>query len=153
MMEKSEIFIKEETKKIKASWHIVPKEQGLEVNMEYDESHYKECKTSFQNYFGDIEYFFENILVNTAFWQRVPNVSSPQEMWKGYVVLCGIYSYFRFISVLFCGKNPTKEKLMQATVVASRGLLHNTNRRSSLGEQFFDTHNDTLAHMAILVKE
>ncbi len=153
MMEESEIFIKEETKKIKASWHIVPKEQGLEVSMEYDESHYKECKTSFQNYFGDIEYFFENILVNTAFWQRVPNVSSPQEMWKGYVVLCGIYSYFRFISVLFCGKNPTKEKLMQAIVVASRGLLHNTNRRSSLGEQFFDTHNDTLAHMAILVKE
>lgn len=44
---KNEIFIKEETKKIKASWHIVPKEQGLEVSMEYDESHYKECKTSF----------------------------------------------------------------------------------------------------------
>ena len=119
----------------------------------FQETFFEEASQAFRETFGDIDYFFENLLVNTAFLTAVPSLTDPEQLWKSYVTLCGTYSFFRFLTILCCGKEPTKEKLFQGVVLASRALLHNKDRQARLRDQFFQTGSQTLAHMAVLVKE
>ncbi|MGI5962416.1 MAG: flagellin lysine-N-methylase [Lawsonibacter sp.] len=123
-------------------------EQELEFHLEG----YLAAERAFQNYFGDVEYFFENLVVNTAFWMRIPDLQSPETLWRRYVSLCSVYSFFRFLAVLCCGTQPSREKLFHGVVLASRALMHNARRQSALREQFVENKSDSLAHMAVLVQ-
>lgn len=119
----------------------------------FREQFYEDALAKFQEAFRDREYFFENLMVNTAFITRVPQCASAETLWQSYVTLCGTYSFFRFLTVLCCGMEPTREKLFRGVVLASRALLHNRQRQAELRDQFFRNNSATLAHMAVLVKE
>lgn len=126
-------------------------EQGS-LEFHYNVEAYQQARQAFADHFGDCDYFFENLLVNQAFWMKVPAVDSPEALWKSYVELCSTYSFFRFMAVLSCGLTPSREKLFHGIVLASRGLMHNRDFRTGLRDQFFENQNESLAHMAMLVQ-
>lgn len=116
-----------------------------------DVGRYQQARARLEQALGDREYFFENIMVNLVLQCKFPLLASKEELWKGYVNLCNLYSFFRFAAVTGCAEEPTKEQLIHTLVAVSRALLHNQNRQDSLRDEFFEHNNATLAHMAILV--
>ena len=112
---------------------------------------YEDALTQFQAAFSNYEYFFENLMVAVALYLNFPNLSSKEELWKSYVSLCNLYSFYRFVSVLGCTNEATKEQLFHMIVMASRATLHNRSRLNRFQEELFRHDSSTLAHMAILL--
>ena len=100
---------------------------------------------------GHSEYFFENLMVSLAFHLHFPNTDTPEQLWKSYVNLCNLYSFYRFAAVCACRKEVSRPRLTHVLVQVSRALLHNSIRQASLREELFKNDSATLAHMAILV--
>ena len=73
-------------------------------------------------------------------------------MWESYILLCNIYSFSKFLAVVFCDQEPSKEKLFDSVVWASRIMLHNKQRQMILSNELLTNKSATLAHMAVLVK-
>lgn len=124
-----------------------------QVTITYSTQSYEQLFHIFQEYFPEISYFWENLLVHTWFHLQLPVLSSEEAMWKSYVNFCNLYGLFRFIAVLNCGEAPTREKLFQAIVMVSRSLLHNSSRMTFLRDELFQNNSSSLAHMAILVQD
>lgn len=113
---------------------------------------YEEALARFQEAFADREYFFENLMVAASLHLGFPHLSGKEALWKSYVSLCSLYSFYRFVSVLGCKKEATKERLFHMLVMASRATLHSRERFDSFQEELFQHDSSTLAHMAILLK-
>ncbi len=116
-------------------------------------SAYDERLDAMEKTLGDLSYFFENLIAAVVMYLCFPNLNSKDEMWKSYVSLCNIYSFYRFASVAGNTNPPTKEGLFHVIVMASRSLLHNKTRRNNFSNEFFENECATLAHMAILLNE
>ena len=114
---------------------------------------YRAAQARYREILGDRDYFLENLLVALFFPLHLPLLSSREELWKGYVNLCNLYSFYRFMAVMSCreGVSDVKAELFRLTVFASRSLIHNGARQSSLRDEFFQNDSATLAHMAILM--
>jgi len=112
---------------------------------------YAKAVQKFQEVFSDIEYFFENIMVSILFYEVYPNLQTKEKLWKDYVNLCNLYSFYYFAAVTGWTDAPTKKQLMHILVMASRALLHNNIRMNATRDNFFKNESATLAHMAILV--
>ena len=134
----------------------VPKEGGerefQEIqNISCSKSAYEDALSQFQTAFADREYFFENLMVAAALFLAFPNLNSKEELWKSYVSLCSLYSLYRFVSVLGCKQEATKERLFHSIVMASRSTLHSRDRFDGFQEELFQHDSSTMAHMAILL--
>jgi len=129
---------------------VFNQEKTCTVN--YSKDAYQEALTQFEAVFSGHEYFFENLMVAVALYIGFPNLDSKEKMWKNYVSLCNLYSFYRFVSVLGCKGESTKERLFHMIVMASRATLHNEDRLDSFQEELFQNDSSTLAHMAILLK-
>jgi hypothetical protein len=46
------------------------------------------------------DYFFENLMVTVYFHMRMPDLTSPEALWKSYVNLCSLYAAYRFLAVI-----------------------------------------------------
>ena len=135
---------------------LVPKDGGerefqVTQNTRCSKNAYEDALSQFQTAFADQEYFFENLMVAAALFLAFPNLNSKEELWKSYVSLCSLYSLYRFVSVLGCKQEATKERLFHSIVMASRSTLHNKNRFDGFQEELFQHDSSTLAHMAILL--
>lgn len=113
---------------------------------------YQEALDRFQAAFSDREYFFENLMVASALYLGFPNLSSREELWKSYVSLCSLYSFYRFVSVVGCKEAATKERLFHFLALSSRATLHNRNRFDGFQEALFQHESSSLAHMTILLR-
>lgn len=125
--------------------------QTVQLTTNYSPDAYEEALERFQTAFADREYFFENLMVAVALYLDIPLLSSKEELWKGYVSLSSLYSFYRFVSVLGCKENTTKERLFHMIVMASRATLHSRDRFNKFQEELFQNDSATLAHMAILL--
>lgn len=114
---------------------------------------YLEARERYEELFGDRAYFMENLMVTLLLHLYIPDVSSPEDLWKSYTNLCNLYSVYRFLMVMSCRKGAPGDKaeLFRLTVFASRGLIHNQNFRNRLRDELFQNDSSTLAHMAILL--
>lgn len=112
---------------------------------------YAEALAKFEAAFSDRAYFFENLMVAVACFLNFPNLFSREGLWKSYVALCSLYSFYRFVAVLGCKDNAVKERLFHMIVMASRDTLHGWDRFCGFQEKFFQHDSATLAHMAILL--
>lgn len=126
--------------------------QADKLTMEYAPKAYEAALARFQAAFADREYFFENLMVAAMLYLDFPRLTSKEALWKSYVSLCGLYSFYRFVSVLGCKDEQTKERLFHYIVMASRSTLHNQKRLNSFQEELFQNDSSTLAHMAILLR-
>ncbi|MCI8284770.1 MAG: hypothetical protein HFE90_05810 [Firmicutes bacterium] len=135
-------------------------------NISFNMSMYSQAESAFNEAFGNKEYFFENLTVSLMFHIKMPNLNSPEELWKSYVNFCNLYSLYRFVSVLSAitrlpplpGESEdtapepgSREALFQTTVMISRSMIHNQQRSADLRDDFFKNESSSLAHMAILV--
>lgn len=126
--------------------------EGAKLTINYSRTAYMDALAQFQSAFSDCEYFFENLMVASALYLGFPNLGSKEELWKSYVSLCNLYSFYRFVSVLGCKDKTTKEQLFHMIVMSSRATLHNRERFNGFQEQLFKHDSSTLAHMAILLR-
>lgn len=123
-----------------------------ECRVSYSPGAYDEALEEFEAAFGERAYFFENVMVAVALYLGFPWLGSRENLWKSYVSLCSLYSFFRFVSVLGCKGEAVKERLFHMIVMASRSTLHNQNRLRGFQEELFQHESSTLAHMAILLR-
>lgn len=114
---------------------------------------YRAARARYQENFADRAYFMENLMVSLFFHLRLPVLSSREELWKGYVNFCNLYSFYHFMAVMSCreGAECGKAELFRMMVCASRSLIHNGARQTALRDEFFSNDSATLAHMAILL--
>ena len=116
-----------------------------------DSDRYRELEGKLEEFLNHSDYFWENLMVLTAFYQTFPLMKNADVLWRSYVELCVLYSFFRFAAVLGCHQQASRERLFQVIGTASRGLLHNAKRRSRLLDDLFEKGNGTLTHMAVLL--
>lgn len=114
-----------------------------------DLSGYIDAERALSDRFGDLSYFFENIMVNLVFIMKFPIVNGSDAVWKHYIELCAVYSFFKFFTV--CFRPADKDDLIACLMMASRALLHNQTRTEKIGHILVQNESATLAHMAILV--
>ena len=120
--------------------------------MTYSLERYQEAAERFQQQFGDLEWFWENLAVSTFFHLGYPNITTPEALWESYVSFCNLNSFFRFSAVAACGEAFSKERLFHVLVEDSRKLIHNSVQQVRLRDEFFQHDSATLAHMAVLVR-
>lgn len=135
---------------------VVPDETGegtqkAEMTIQFSRPAYEAALEHFCAAFADEDYFFENLMVASALYLDFPNLNSRENLWKSYVSLCNLYSFYRFVSVLGCKEDASKERLFHMIVMASRATLHNRDRFNGFQEELFQHDSSTLAHMAILL--
>ena len=92
-------------------------------------------------------------MVTVFFHMRMPDLTSPEALWKSYVNLCNLYAAYRFLSVMSCreGVEDCKTELFDLLVLSSRALIHNRNRQNAFRDDLFRHDSATLAHMAVLL--
>ena len=114
---------------------------------------YLAARERFDREFGERDYFFENLMVSVFFHMRMPDLTSPEALWKSYVNLCNLYAAYRFLSVMSCreGVEDCKTELFDLLVLSSRALIHNRSRQNAFRDDLFRHDSATLAHMAILL--
>lgn len=121
------------------------------IRFRFSTQAYESALEHFRAAFADKEYFFENLMVAAALYLDFPNLSDKEKLWKSYVSLCSLYSLYRFVSVLGCKEDASKERLFHMIVMASRATLHSRDRFNGFQESLFQHDSSTLAHMAILL--
>ena len=126
--------------------------KSTKLRINFSGTAYADALAQFKTAFSDYEYFFENLMVAAALHLSFPDLQSKEALWKSYVSLCNLYSFYRFVSVLGCKDDATKERLFHVIVMASRATLHNRQRFNGFQEQLFKHDSSTLAHMAILLR-
>ena len=111
------------------------------------------ARERYEKTFGGKDYFMENIMTALFFHLHMPEPGSDKDMWKSFVSFCNLYSFYRFMAVMSCrdGGPADRDGLFEAIVLASRILLHNNTRRTSLQDEFFRNQSTSLAHMAVLL--
>lgn len=125
---------------------------GKEKRTILDAARYQELEDRLLKAFPELdEYFFENLMVSVAFRVQFPYVSSPADLWRGYVNLCSLYSLYRFAAVCGSAEAVSREQLFHMLVNISRAFLHNLDRQEKLREELLRNDSADLAHMAILV--
>lgn len=114
---------------------------------------YLAARERFNREFGERDYFFENLMVSVFFHMRMPDLISPEALWKSYVNLCNLYAAYRFLAVMSCreGVGDCKAELFDLLVLSSRALIHNRNRQNAFRDNLFRHDSATLAHMAVLL--
>ena len=114
---------------------------------------YLTARERFDREFGNRDYFFENLMVSVFFHMRMPDLTSPEALWKSYVNLCNLYAAYRFLSVMSCreGVEDCKTELFDLLVLSSRALIHNRSRQNAFRDDLFRHDSATLAHMAVLL--
>ncbi len=126
--------------------------QSPKLTTQYSPEAYEKALERFQAAFVDREYFFENLMVALALYLDFPQLTGKEDLWKSYVALCNLYSFYHFVSVLGCGEEATKEQLFHYIVMSSRATLHSRERFNGFQDELFQNESSSLAHMAILLR-
>ena len=125
------------------------KEDGL-GQFSMDANRYQELENQLEELLGHSDYFFENLMVITAFYMIFPNSTGSEDLWKSYAVMCGLYIFYRFTAVLGCHKEASRERLFQVIGTVSRGLLHNLARLDRLADVVLE-NGGTMDKIAVLL--
>lgn len=125
--------------------------EALTGNITIDAGRYRELEAKLKELLGSSEYFLENLMVTIVFTMAFPTLKTPENMWKSYVNLCILYSFYRFVAVCAMDADASRQRLFHALVNVGRSLLHNPKQRSRLRDELFQNNSASLAHMAILV--
>lgn len=115
---------------------------------------YEQALVEFKHAFGDVEYFFENIVVNAFFQNGLLYFEDLEKgkYWDFYMQLCLEYSVFRFAAVCGCAGDEKPERLFHVLTVCTRFFMHSKAWQEFFVKQFRENNSATLAHMAILVQ-
>lgn len=126
---------------------VKPYQEETQINL----ASYIDAEDSFLKSYGDMEYFFENLMVNVFFYMQYPLCTNAKEIWTSYLNFCNLYSLLRFTTICGCAKEPTKNRLIHVLTIFSRIFLHDGGLQSFLGHKYEQNESTSLAHIAVLV--
>lgn len=110
---------------------------------------YLHAQDTLNKNFPNIENFFENLLSMLIFYWNFP--LTMDTVWKSYTILCSMYSLIQFTAV--CAKPQNTQELFDCLVVLFRNTTSSLNNfKQFTSERLKYTQNDSLAHIAILVR-
>ena len=69
--------------------------QAADDTTVYSKAAYGDALAKVQAAFSTYKYFFENLMVAVALFMGFPNLSDRETLWKSYVSLCSLYSFYR----------------------------------------------------------
>lgn len=116
-----------------------------------DTIRYERLERQLEELLGHSDYFFENLMVETAFYLIFPSLETPGKLWRSYVGLSGLYSFYRFAAVLGCYQEASRERLFQVIGTISRGLLHNTPRWEKMRGFLLEHDGGSMAYMTTML--
>lgn len=116
-----------------------------------DTVRYQRLEEQLEELLGHSDYFFENLMVETAFYLGFPSLETPERLWGSYVSLSGLYSFYRFAAVLGCYQEASRERLFQVIGTVSRGLLHNTPRWEKMRSFLLEQDGGSMAYMTTML--
>lgn len=126
--------------------------EGADGEATLEMGHYLQGEKDFEGHYGDLEYFFENMLVNAVFQCNYPLGGDDTSIWENYVKLCTFYSALRFMSVCYCAKSGGLDRLIHVMTMLSRDFLHSQSVPKAFWEQMKKHGNEKLVDMAVLVR-
>ncbi|SHH27451.1 lysine-N-methylase [Thermosyntropha lipolytica DSM 11003] len=111
------------------------------------------CRDYLKPYLEEKGYILENYLVNEYFREMMP-FGRYKSIWDSYVFLCVIYSMVKLHLIGMAGhhKGLNDDMALKLIQSFSKTVLHNTNYIQHIIKLLQDNSFDTLAYMAILVK-
>ena len=124
-------------------------EKGLD-EFTIDMNRYRALQNRLVELLGHTDYFFENLMVMVAFYTNIPDLRGAEELWRSYVQLCVLYSFYWFAAVCGCAQENSRQRLFQVLGTVSRSLLHNRGRLDLLLDMLLEGGNGTLDNMAVL---
>lgn len=95
--------------------------------------------------------FWENLLVNIWFTDVFPFFLD--NIWHSFLYFCSVYSYLKFLAAGYLGPESDESEILYLFSTSARHLLHNHSFAESAAKQLEATQSDSLAHMALLVKD
>lgn len=132
--------------------------QNIKVTIDGDTISYQTTvlarhKKNLEKLLDGEEWFWENIIVNHVFNFHFPFQNNVGSLWAQYMLLCYEYSFMKFCTAVYLTPESGKEDLIYAVTACSRALLHGTkDTLQYILDQGRDNHDDTLSHMAMIVK-
>ncbi|MEW9124848.1 MAG: flagellin lysine-N-methylase, partial [Thermotaleaceae bacterium] len=126
------------------------KGEDLDIILKKYEYNYKEY---FSPYIEEKEYILENYLVNEYFKEMMP-FGNYKTMWDSYVFLCILYSMVKLHMIGISGHHQglNDDITIQLIQSFSKVVLHNNQYIQDIIKLLKDNGYDSLAYMAILVK-
>lgn len=120
-----------------------------DVYEKYDQAH----NDYYQPYIKEKEYILENYLVNEYFKELMP-FGAYHSIWDSYVFLCVLYGVVKLhlIGMAGCNKGLTDDQVIKLIQSFSKTVLHNNAFIQHLIIKLKENQLDSLAFMAILVK-
>lgn len=122
------------------------------VGLRADPARYAQAERELVQHYGDLEYFYENILVNTFFLLRIPTESEGGVTWSRYLTLCDLYGICRFMAVCCCQGHSDLDRLIHVLTITCRCFLHDENRRTWMTRELAHHGSDTLTDMAVVLR-
>jgi len=111
---------------------------------------YLATKRALEEFLAGKEYLLENVIVNQWFYDSLP--FGPKGVWRGYLRFVILYSLLKFM--LAGGiSEVTRENITRTITLWARILPHSATVLDALVEQMIQSKSDTMAHLAILLKD
>lgn len=124
--------------------------ERMESSLEKYENNYKEY---LRPYLEEKEYILENYLANEYFKEMMP-FGNYKTMWDSYIFLCVLYSMVKLHLIGMAGhhKGLNDDLTIKLIQSFSKVVLHNNQYIQGIIKLLKDNGYDSLAYMAILVK-
>lgn len=113
-------------------------QKALELEKSFDET----CTQS--------EHFLENLMVNYILSKDLPFHS--EGVWGGYCHIACVYRMFRFLLASYYNPEDQLKNVVDPVVQMSRQLLYNRNFADSMHSLLKKQEQNTLAHLAMMLK-
>ncbi len=112
---------------------------------------YHKYRDQFREWIKGKEYFLENILVSYMLYANIPFKDTEKSMWENYLYFIWVYSMVKVALSTYLEEDSTEEDMIHCCSVFFRKLGHNRSLFHKVIEDF-NTHGNSLAHLAVLLK-
>ncbi len=114
---------------------------------------YEQRKEKFAERMESVPYFMENLLLAIVTYRNLPfSEDLMGGIWENYIYLCWIYSSLKFILTVCSEDIQSHSELIALCVPLLRRWAHSSALTKAFVDEFKINSNNTLAHMAVLLK-
>lgn len=125
--------------------------EGKEASFKLEKELYHSCREQFQEWIQGKEYFLENVMISYMFYTNIPFKNIKKSLWENYLYFIWVYSMVKVSLSTYLEADSTSEDMIYCCSVFFRKLGHNQSLFNKVINDF-NTHGNSLAHLAVLLK-
>ena len=125
--------------------------EDKEASYKQEKELYHNCKEQFQEWIKGNEYFLENVMISYMFYTNIPFKDIEKSLWENYLYFIWVYSMLKVSLSTYLEADSTIEDMIHCCSVLFRKLGHNQSLFNKVINDF-NTHGNSLAHLAVLLK-